>query len=492
MLSAVGEQAMASEKHNYIEGRWVAGGTPRPSINPSDLSDIIGEFSQATTQQLGDAVAAARSAAAVWGNSQLEVRYRALMAIGDELCARSQELGELLSREEGKPRVEGVGEVFRSGQFFQYFAAEALRISGDAVDSTRPGIEVDIRREPLGVVVVISPWNFPLSTGCWKIAPALAFGNAVIWKPASATPAIAWQLAEIISRQNLPPGTFNLLMGSGAMVGDALVASPDVDAVTFTGSYEIGREVAAKAALNFTRIQLELGSKNPLVVMDDGDIDLAVTHALNGAFFGSGQKCTASSRLIVHRKVLDEFVIKLKGKAEALVVGHALDEGTQIGPLVDERQVTQALDYVKIAEGEGCERVCGGERLKRRTEGYYFAPTLFVRTRNDMRVNREEMFCPIACVIEASSYEEALALANDTPYGLTSGIITRSLARASHFRRNMKTGCVMVNLPTAGTDYHVPFGGRKKSSYGPREQGRVAVEFFTAMKTSYINAGAPE
>jgi acyl-CoA reductase-like NAD-dependent aldehyde dehydrogenase len=484
--------AMASENHNYIDGRWVAGGSLRASVNPSDISDIVGHFTEATPAQVGEAIGAARNAAAAWGVSQLEARYRALMAIGDEICARSQELGELLSREEGKPRAEGVGEVFRSGQFFQYFAAEALRISGDAVDSTRPAIEVDVRREPVGVVAVISPWNFPLSTACWKIAPALAFGNAVIWKPASATPAIAWQLAEIFSRQTLPAGTFNLLMGSGGVVGNALAGSPDIDAVTFTGSYEIGQQVATRAAPNFTRIQLELGSKNPLVVMDDADMELAVAHALNGAYFGSGQKCTASSRLIVHRMVHDEFVSKLKAKTEALAVGHALDEGTQIGPVVDEKQLAQALAYAKLAETEGCERVCGGERLQRRTEGYYFAPALFVRTKNDMRVNREEMFCPIACVIEAGSYEEALQLANDTPYGLTSGIITRSLARANHFRRNMKTGCVMVNLPTAGTDYHVPFGGRKKSSYGPREQGRVAVEFFTAMKTSYINAGAPE
>ena len=261
---------MASEKHNYIDGRWVAGGLSRPSVNPSDISDIVGYFTEATPAQVGEAIAAARNAAPVWGASPLEARYKALMAIGDEICARSQELGELLSREEGKPRAEGVGEVFRSGQFFQYFAAEALRISGDAVDSTRPGIEVDVRREPIGVVAVISPWNFPLSTACWKIAPALAFGNAVIWKPASATPAIAWQLAEIFSRQNLPAGTFNLLMGSGSVIGNALVASPDIDAVTFTGSFEIGQQVATRAAPNFTRIQLELGSKNPLVVMDDG------------------------------------------------------------------------------------------------------------------------------------------------------------------------------------------------------------------------------
>ncbi len=226
--------------------------------------------------------------------------------------------------------------MFRSGQFFQYFAAEALRISGDAVDSTRPGIEVDVRREPIGVVAVISPWNFPLSTACWKIAPALAFGNAVIWKPASATPAIAWQLAEIFSRQNLPAGTFNLLMGSGSGDRQCAGGEPGHRRRHLHRLLRGRPQVATRAAPNFTRIQLELGSKNPLVVMDDGDIDLAVTHALNGAYFGSGQKCTASSRLIVHRKVHDEFVSKLKAKAEALVVGHALDEGTQIGPVVDE------------------------------------------------------------------------------------------------------------------------------------------------------------
>ncbi|NWG23212.1 MAG: aldehyde dehydrogenase family protein [Pseudorhodoplanes sp.] len=483
--------AHADLKDNYIGGRFVAGPSARPSVNPSDLEDIIGYYAEADTRHLDDAIAAARSGAAVWGGAPLEQRQRALMAIGNELCARSQELGELLSREEGKPRAEGVGEVFRSGQFFQYFAAEALRVQGSTADSVRPGIEIDVRREPLGVVAVISPWNFPLATASWKIAPALAFGNAVIWKPASVTPAIAWALTEIVSRQDLPAGTFNLVMGSGAVVGNGLAASPDIDAITFTGSYEVGRDVAVKAAPNLTRIQLEMGSKNALVVMDDADLDLAVAHALNGAYFGSGQKCTASSRLIVHRAIHDAFVEKLKAATEALVVGHALDNGTQIGPLVDARQLEQALAYAKLAETEGCERVCGGVALERRTRGHYFQPALFINSRNDMRVNREEMFCPIACVIRVDSYEEALAVANDTQYGLTSGIMTRSLAHATHFRRNIKTGCVMVNLPTAGTDYHVPFGGRKKSSYGPREQGQVAVEFFTVMKTAYINSGAP-
>ena len=476
----------------FIGGRFVPGDSARPSLNPSDLSDTIGLFAQAGPGRLADAIAAARKGADVWGASPLEQRYRVLMAVGTELCARSAELGELLAREEGKTRAEGTGEVFRSGQFFQYFAAEALRVQGTTADSVRPGIEVDVRREPVGVVAVISPWNFPIATASWKIAPAMAFGNAVIWKPASVTPAIAWALTEIFSRQDLPAGAFNLVMGSGAAIGNGLAGSPDIDAVTFTGSYETGREVAVQAAPNLTRIQLELGSKNALVVMDDADLDLAVAHALNGAYFGSGQKCTASSRLIVHRGVHDAFVEKLKHATQALVVGHALDKDTQIGPLVDARQLEQALSYAKLAEEEGCERVCGGRALERRTKGYYFEPALFVRSRNDMRVNREEMFCPIACVIKVDDFDQALAVANDTPFGLTSGIVTRSLARATHFRRGIKTGCVMVNLPTAGTDYHVPFGGRKKSSYGPREQGQVAVEFYTAMKTSYIHAGMPE
>ena len=414
------------------------------------------------------------------------------MAIGNELCIRSAELGELLSREEGKPRAEGVGEVFRAGQFFQFFAAEALRQHGETAESVRPGIEIDVRREPVGVVAVISPWNFPMATASWKIAPALAFGNAVIWKPSNLTPASAWALTEIISRQELPAGTFNLVMGPGSTVGNGLVECPDVDAISLTGSYKTGRAVAIACAPNLTRLQLEMGSKNALVVMDDADIDLAVAHALNGAFFGSGQKCTASSRLVVHRKVHDTFVEKLVQEMKSLKIGHALDDGVQIGPLVDDKQLKSALGYIELARSEGCELAWGGERVQRRTEGYYLTPALFVNSRNDMRVNREEMFAPIACVIAVDSYDEALAIVNDTDYGLTAGIMTRSLARATHFRRNVKTGCVMVNLPTAGTDYHVPFGGRKNSSYGPREQGRAAIEFYTVTKTSYINAGQPK
>ncbi|MEM7222759.1 MAG: aldehyde dehydrogenase family protein [Pseudomonadota bacterium] len=476
---------------NFIAGDWAKGPDQIENRNPSDLSDLIGRFAQADGAQLDRALEAARSAQAEWGNAGLERRYKALMAIGERLMARSAELGELLSREEGKPRAEGVGEVYRSGQFFTYFAAEVLRQLGENADSVRDGIEIDVRREPVGVVAVISPWNFPMATATWKIAPALAFGNAVVWKPANLTPASAVALTEIIAEQDLPAGLFNLVMGPGRAVGQRLVESPLIDAISFTGSLDVGRGIASSAIGNLTRVQLEMGSKNALAVMDDGDLDTAVACALNGAFGGSGQKCTASARLIVHEAVHDAFVEKMVAGAKALKVDHALAEGTQIGPVASESQLNSNLDYVALAKSEGGELLCGGERLNRATEGYYMAPTLFAGTTNDMRVNREEMFAPIACVIKVGSYEEALATVNDTNFGLTSGIVTKSLARANHFRRNAKTGCVMVNLPTAGTDYHVPFGGRGDSSLGPREQGRSAVEFYTAVKTAYISAGDP-
>ncbi|MCP4328585.1 MAG: aldehyde dehydrogenase family protein [Alphaproteobacteria bacterium] len=482
---------MSNIFRNYIAGDWAGSDGAIENRSPSDRSDVIGHYAQATGEQLEHALAAAREAQATWAKSGLENRYAALMAIGEELKGRRAELGELLSREEGKPRAEGVGEVFRAGQFFTYFAAEVLRQIGDTADSVRDGIEIDVRREPVGVVAIISPWNFPVATAAWKIAPALAFGNAVAWKPANLTPASAWALSEIISRQGLPDGLFNLVMGSGREIGQRLIESPLIDAISFTGSVAVGRGIAASAIANMTKVQLEMGSKNPLVVMDDADIDIAVQCAANGAYGGTGQKCTASSRLIVHETVHDAFVEKLAAAVRALRVGHALAEGTQIGPVVSAEQLEANLGYVRLAIDEGAEHILGGERLEFESDGYYMAPALFAGTRNDQRVNREEMFAPIACVIKVGAYEEALAAANDTSFGLTSGIVTSSLARASHFRRNSKTGCVMVNLPTAGTDYHVPFGGRGDSSFGPREQGRYAAEFYTTVKTSYVSAGVP-
>ena len=475
---------------NYIAGEWVAGETAIENRNPSDVTDIIGSYAQASTAQLDTAFDAARAAQKIWSRTGLEARQTILMQIGNALMARADELGELLSREEGKPRAEGRGEVYRAGQFFTYYAAEVLRQMGDNADSVRPDIEIDVRRDPVGVVAVVSPWNFPTATAVWKIAPALAFGNAIIWKPANLVPASAVALAEIIASTDLPTGLFNLVMGAGSSIGDALVTSAAIDAITFTGSVETGRRIAAGAIANMTRMQMEMGSKNALAVMDDADIDLAVACAVNGAYGGTGQKCTASSRIIVHDAVHDQFVDKMLAATKALQVGHALEEGTQIGPVVSDTQLAENLDYVALAKSEGGEILCGGERLSLAHDGFYMAPCLVAGTQNDWRVNREEMFAPIACIMRARSYDEALNIVNDTPFGLTAGIITKSLARASHFRRNADTGCVMVNLPTAGTDYHVPFGGRGDSSYGPREQGQYAVDFFTSVKTAYIASGA--
>lgn len=476
---------------NFIAGEWVNSEQTLANINPSDTSDVIGRYAQATPAELQEAIARAGAAQNAWRATGLEQRQAVLHGIGQEIMARSAELGELLAREEGKPRAEAVGEVYRAGQFFSYYAAEVLRQTGENADSVRAGVEIDIRREPVGRVAVISPWNFPIATASWKIAPALAYGNAVIWKPANLTPASAWALGEIISRQAIPKGLFSLVMGSGSAIGQSLIEHPDINAISFTGSCAVGRNIARAAAGNFTRLQLELGSKNALLVMDDADLDIAVPAATGGAFGGSGQKCTASSRLIVHAAIHDEFVERMLAATRALKVGHALANGTQIGPVVSAAQLDSNLEYMALARREGCEIACGGERLGLEHDGFYMSPALLLNGDNVMRVNREEMFAPAACVIRADSYEEGLALVNDTDYGLTAGIITRSIARAAHFRRHAETGCVMVNLPTAGTDYHVPFGGRKHSSYGPREQGRYAREFYTQVKTAYIFSGSP-
>jgi len=483
---------IVAQTKNYIAGGWLAGETSVESRNPSDTADLIGHYAQASGAQVDMALAAAQSAQPLWWAAGIQKRHDVLMAIGTELMARAGEIGTLLAREEGKPLAEGKGEVYRAGQFFTWFAAEALRLQGDQAQSTRPGIDIEVRREPVGVVAVISPWNFPIATPAWKIAPALAFGNAVVWKPANLTPASAVALAEVIARADMPRGTFNLVMGPGAAVGNRLIASGTVDAISFTGSVPVGRQIAVASIGHLPKLQMEMGSKNPMLIMDDADLDLAVTHACNAAFGGTGQKCTAASRLIVHETVLDAFTEKLIAATNALVVGHALQEGTQIGPVVSEAQLGSNLRYIETGRSEGAELLCGGTRLDRPTDGYFMAPAIFTGTRNDMTINREEMFAPVTCIQTASSYAEGLALANATPFGLTAGIMTRSLARANHFRANAKAGCVMINLPTAGTDYHVPFGGRGASSHGPREQGRYAAEFYTTVKTAYTAVGVPE
>lgn len=477
---------MTNDIHlNYINGEWKEGYDTIENINPSDVSDVVGFYAKANSSDCEAAIHAASTAFSDWSQSALEQRKAVLDKIGAELITRSSEIGEILAREEGKTLAEGIGEVARSGQFFQYYGAEVLRLMGENTASVRPGVDVEVHREPLGVIGIVTPWNFPMAVASWKVAPAIAYGNCVVLKPAELVPGSAWILADIISRSGLPDGVFNLVMGSGREVGETLCTSSDIQAVTFTGSVEVGRHIARNAIENMARVQLEMGSKNALVVLNDADIDTAVQCAVSGAFFGTGQKCTASSRIIVESGIHDKFVSKMTDAMANLVVGNALTPGAHIGAVVDERQLKQNLDYIEIAKSEGAELVMGGERLSLQTEGFFMSPALFINTNNQMQINREEVFGPIACVIKVDNYEQALEVSNDSDFGLTSGIITESLKYASHFKRNSKSGCVMVNLPTAGTDYHVPFGGRKASSYGPREQGQYARDFYTIIKTNY-------
>ena len=477
---------MTTTYPNLIDGRQLESTDRNTDINPSNLSDVVGEFARASSSEVEEAIASARAAFKKWSRTNPQERFDILDRAGTEILARKEELGRLLSREQGKPLADGIGEAGRAGAIFKFFAGEALRPGGEKIDSTRPGIEVEITREPIGVVAAITPWNFPLAIPAWKIAPALACGNCVILKPAELVPATPWTLVDIIQRAGLPPGVLNLVMGPGAKLGAALAASPDIDAVTFTGSQDVGPSVAAAAVKTGARVQLEMGGKNPLIVLDDADLATAVSVAINGAFFQAGQRCTASSRLIVTEGIHDRFVEAMTARMKTLVVDDALKAGTEIGPVVDQRQLDKNLEYVEVGKKEGARLTAGGGRLKRATDGYYMAPALFTESAPEMRINKEEIFGPVAAVIRVKDYEEALAMANATPFGLSAGIVTTSLKHASHFKRNSESGLVMVNLPTAGLDYHVPFGGRKKSSYGPREQGTYAKDFYTIVKTAYV------
>lgn len=469
---------------NWIDGVADVGSSFVNNINPSDTSDVVGRFEQSEAGAAEQAVDAAKSAFRSWSRSTPQQRFDVLDGAANEIFARKAELGELLSREEGKTLAEGMGEVARAGQVFKFFAGETLRLAGEVLPSVRPGIDVEVTREPLGVVGLITPWNFPIAIPAWKIAPAIAHGNTVVLKPAEATPASAWRLVDILHKAGLPNGVVNLVLGEGATVGSAIVGHKDVQAVSFTGSVHTGAMIAAQCVKQMKKVQLEMGGKNPLVVMDDADLETAVATAINGAFFSTGQRCTASSRLIVTSGIHDAFVSALRKGIDELRVGHALDAQTQIGPVIDQAQLNKNQSYLDVAAEEGGE-VVGGQTVERETDGYFMNPALILGTSNTMRINREEVFGPVASVIKVSDYDEAIAVANDTEFGLSAGICTTSLAHARAFKRDSEAGMVMVNLPTAGVDYHVPFGGRKHSSYGPREQGHYAKEFYTTVKTAY-------
>ena len=475
---------------SLVGGTAVTGGDERPDVNPSDISDVARVAELADAQVASDALDAAAQALPAWSSTTPWPRAEVLQRAGAEVLARADELGDLLAREEGKTLPEARGEVVRAGQILTYFAGAAMMPHGQVLDSVRPGIEVAVTREPLGVVSVITPWNFPIAIPAWKIAPALAFGNTVVFKPADLVPGSAWELVDTLVRAGLPPGALNLVLGRGSVVGPVLTSDPRVDGITFTGSVATGTGILATPARIGRKVQLELGGKNPLVVVDDADLDLAVECLVQGGFGSTGQRCTASSIAVVTEGIHDRFVAAVRERLGRWRVGDARAAGTDMGPVVDASQLEQDLRYLDIARAEGGE-VLGGDVVDGPSQGFYLSPALVVGPQPSHTINREEVFGPVVSVVRAADYEEALAVANASTMNLSAGICTTSLATAAHFRRASKAGMVMVNLPTAGVDFHVPFGGRGDSSFGPREQGFAAVDFFTVSKTAYTAPGSP-
>lgn len=469
---------------HFIGGRWVEGSRHTERENPSDWADIVARVPAGGEKEVFQAVSAAGAAFEAWAGASPEFRSDCLDRIARSLMQRSEEIGAVIAREEGKLVQEAIGEVRRASRIFQFFSGEAIRLHGDAIRSVRPGVDVTTHRDPVGVFGLITPWNFPVAIPAWKAAPALAFGNTVVLKPSGYSPLTAALLGEIVEASGVPGGVFNIVFGD-AEAGMALCRDEAVAGISFTGSQAVGRKVAAAAIAHQARVQLEMGGNNPLVVLDDCDLDRAVEVALDGSFYSSGQRCTASSRLIVQKGVQAAFTEKLVLRMKLLTVGDARDPGTKIGPLASRGQLEKCRQAIAGATGQGARLLSGGETLPE-GRGYFLRPALLGDTRAEMEINQTEVFGPVATLIPADDFEHALSLANASPFGLSAGIVSRSAGRIAEFRRRIVAGMVMVNLPTAGVDYHVPFGGVRGSSYGPREQGTAAAEFYTQVKTSYL------
>ena len=381
--------------HNLIAGEWV-GSNGVENINPSNTNEVVGLYATASADDAKTAIAAAKAAFPAWSRSGILERHAILKKTADEILARKEELGNLLAREEGKTLPEAIGETIRSAQIFDFFAGEALRLAGEVLPSVRPNIGVEITREPIGVIGIITPWNFPIAIPAWKIAPALCYGNTIVFKPAELVPGCSWAIVDILHRAGLPKGVLNLVMGKGSVVGQAMLDSPDLAGITFTGSTGTGKRVASASIEHNRKFQLEMGGKNPMVVLDDADLTVAVEAAANSGFFSTGQRCTASSRLIVTEGIHDKFVAALTEKLKTLVVDDALKAGTHIGPVVDERQLATDTDYIAIGKKEGAGFAFGGETIERENPGFYLQPTLFTEATNQMRISREEIFGPVA------------------------------------------------------------------------------------------------
>jgi aldehyde dehydrogenase (NAD+) len=483
--------AAATEYRNYINGEWVPAksGKTFDNRNPANTDDLIGTFAASGSDDVAAAVTAAAAAFESWRNSSPIARANILYKASEILASRASEIGRELTREEGKTLKEGIGETNRAVQILRYYAGEAQQPSGEHYPSANPQTLLYTVREPLGPVALITPWNFPIAIPVWKAAPALAFGNTVVLKPASLTPLCAVRIAEALDEAGLPPGVFNLVTGGAGEVGDPLVRDPRIVGISFTGSNAVGSELRKIAAERGAKLQLELGGKNPAIVLADADLDHALTHVVNGAMMSTGQKCTATSRAIVDRRVLDEFTGKLSNRIGALKVGDPQAAETQIGPAIDDKAAERIAGDIESGVKEGAQVVTGGGRLQEGalSKGHFIAPTLLANVEANSRLGQEEVFGPVLGVIAVDDYEEAIAVANSVRFGLSASLFTRDLNKALAFARDIHAGVVHVNSETAGAEPQVPFGGMKGSSSYSREQGKSAREFFTQVKTVYLD-----
>lgn len=478
------------EYKNLIGGEWVASrsGETYEDRNPADTGEVVGRFQRSAPEDIREAVRAAREAFPAWAATPVPERGRILHRVAARLEEQKEELASILTREEGKTLAESRGEVQRAVDIFRFFGSLTHQ-DGETIHSSDPDMLLFTYREPLGVVGIITPWNFPIAIPAWKIAPALISGNTVVFKPAELTPLIGIRLMEALQDSGIPKGVVNVVSGRGSVVGEELVTHPEVSAVSFTGSYEIGARISQNAAASLKRTQLEMGGKNPLIVLEDADLESAVEITARGGFGVTGQACTATSRAIVVKDVLKPFVEKLVERAGQVRVGNGLDPNVAMGPAVSDEQLQKDLEYIQIGRREGAKLACGGNQLKdgEYSKGYFIEAAVFTEVTPEMRIAQEEIFGPVISVIEAADFEQALEIANRSVYGLTAGICTRDLERAHDFVKRAQAGVIKVNRPTVGLELQAPFGGMKHSSSETfREQGRDAIQFYTRVKTAYV------
>ena len=473
---------------NYINGEWVSSAKTFENRNPANTSEIVGTFSKGTAADVTAAADAAQAAFAGWAAMPAPARGNILFKAADILEKKFDQLGAEMTREEGKTLPEAKGEVRRAINIFRYFAGEGSRMDGVMVPSERERVHVFAIRKPIGVVGLVTPWNFPIAIPAWKMAPALICGNTIVVKPASVSPLCAWRLVEALHEAGIPRGVVNFVAGSGAELGEALVNAKPVKAISFTGSNDVGNWLHAEASKRHLRIQLEMGGKNPTIVLADADLKSAVENVCNAAFFSTGQKCTATSRAIVEDGIYDAFVAALVERTKKLTVGDGMQAGIDIGPCVDQGALDTVLKYIAIAKSEGLEPLCGGNHLTGGDydKGYFVEPTIFADVKPEHTIAQEEIFGPVLAIMRAKDYDDAMRIANDIPYGLSSSIQTSSLSKAMDFVYRAEAGLLTINLPSAGVEYQLPFGGTKDSSFGPKEQGPAAFDFYSDFKTVYL------